>query len=105
MTPRKRRSAHAKDEALVRLRPIVLRVAKTYGARNVRVFGSFARGEQRRSSDLDLLVEMPEGSSLLDLAGLKVDLEEAIRRKVDVVPAKCIKPLLRDRILSEARPL
>jgi uncharacterized protein len=105
MTARTKPSAHERNEALIRLRPIVLRVAKRYGARDVRVFGSFARGEQRRSSDLDLLVEMPEGSTLLDLSGLKLDLEDAIRRKVDVVPAKCIKPRLRDRILSEAKPL
>jgi uncharacterized protein len=105
MAAKRKRLAPGKTEALVRLRPIVLRVAKVYGARNVRVFGSFARGEQRRTSDLDLLVEMPEESSRLDLAGLKVDLEEAIGRKVDVVLPHCIKPLLRDRILSEARPL
>jgi uncharacterized protein len=83
----------------------ILRIARAYGVRNVRVFGSFARGDQRTGSDIDLLVEMPEGSSLLDLAGLKVALEEALRRKVDVVPDDSIKPALRDRILTEARAL
>jgi hypothetical protein len=105
MPAHKKSTARRSNEALTRLRPIVLRVAKGYGARNVRVFGSFARGQQRRTSDLDLLVEMPAGSSLLDLAGLKMDLEEAIQRKVDVVSPHCIKPLLRDRILSDARSL
>jgi len=105
MASRRKATARGKDVTLIQLRPIVLRVARRYGAKNVRVFGSFARGEQTKRSDLDLLVEMPENSSLLDLAGLKVDLEEAIKRKVDVVPARSIKPLLRDRILSEARPL
>jgi len=104
MASRKKASARRK-ETLIQLRSIVLRVARRYGVRNVRGFGSFARGEHTKRSDLDLLVEMPEGYSLLDLAGLKVDLEEAIKRKVDVVPAHTIKPLLRDRILSEARPL
>jgi len=100
-----RRSAATGTPDLERLRPTVLRIARSHGVRNLRVFGSFARGEQTRRSDLDLLVEMPVGSSLLDLAGLKIDLEEAIKRKVDVVPAKCIKPLLRAHILSESRPL
>lgn len=89
----------------MQLRPIVLGVAKRYGARNVRVFGSFARGEQRRTSDLDLLVELPDGSTLLDLAGLKVDLEDAIGRKVDVLTDGGISPYLRERILQEAIPL
>ncbi len=83
----------------------VLRIAQARGVRNVRVFGSFARGEQRAASDIDLLVEMPEGSSLFDLARLKVELEEALGRKVDVVPDDSIKPVLRDRILAEARAL
>jgi len=105
MASRTKKTAGRKNEALVRLRPIVLRVAKEYGARNVRVFGSFARGEQRRTSDLDLLVDLPRESSLFDLAGLKVDLEEAVGRKVDLVLSHSIKPLLRERILSEATPL
>lgn len=94
MPTRKKSTASRKNEALIRLRPIVLRVARGYGARNVRVFGSFARGQQRRTSDLDLLVEMPKGSSLLDLAGSKVDLEEAIGRKVDVPDGRRDQPLL-----------
>ena len=54
---------------------------------------------------MDLLVEMPRGASLLDLAGLKVDLEEALKRKVDVLTDGGVSPYLRDRILREARPL
>lgn len=90
---------------LVELRPIVQQIAREYGVRNVRVFGSFARGEQRRTSDVDLLVDLPDNMSLLDLSGMKLDLEDALRRKVDVVPARSIKPALRRRILSEARSL
>lgn len=105
MPARKKTTARPKKPTLARLRPIVLRVARQYGARNVRVFGSFARGEQRRSSDLDLLVSMPKESSLLDVVGLKVDLEEALERKVDVVTDGGISPYLRDRILREATPL
>lgn len=71
----------------------------------MRVFGSFARGEQQRTSDIDLLVELPEGSSLLDLVSLKIDLEDALKRKVDVLTDGGISPYLRDRILREAEPL
>lgn len=81
------------------------RIARAHGAGKVRVFGSFARGDQRAGSDIDLLVEMPAGSSILDVACLKVELEAALRRKVDLVPDDSIKPVLRDRILAEARPL
>ncbi|MBI1812265.1 nucleotidyltransferase family protein [Candidatus Peregrinibacteria bacterium] len=91
--------------SFAKLRPIVLRVAREYGVSNVRIFGSFARGDQRKTSDVDLLVDLPDGMSLLDLSGLKIDLEEALRRRVDVVPARAIKTALRDSILSEARPL
>lgn len=105
MPARRKEKALGKNPALIRLRPVVLRVAKEYGAKNVRVFGSFARGEQRRTSDLDLLVTLPKRASLLDLAGLKVDLEEALNRKVDVLTDGGISRYLRDRILREATPL
>lgn len=71
----------------------------------MRIFGSFARGEQRRTSDVDLLVDLPAGMTLLDLVGLKLDLEAKLKRKVDVVPARSIKPALRENILADARPL
>lgn len=100
-----KRCPSAKRDAIVQIRPIILGIAREYGATNIRIFGSFARGEQRRGSDIDLLVDLPDGMSLLDHAGLQVDLEEALGRSVDVVPADSIKPLLRDRILAEARPL
>ncbi len=87
------------------MRRAVQRVAKAHGVRDVRVFGSYARGTERRSSDIDLLVDLPEGASLLDLAGLKMDLEEALHRKVDVIPSDSIKPALRSSILADARPL
>lgn len=90
---------------LAQVKPCVLRVTKKYGVTNVRIFGSFARGEQRRTSDVDLLVDLPKGMTLLDLVGLKLDLEDQLGRKVDVVPARSIKPALRDSILADARPL
>jgi predicted nucleotidyltransferase len=78
------------------------RIAAAYGARNVRVFGSVARGESSSSSDLDLLVDMSEGRSLFDLVALGADLEEALGVAVDVVTEKSLSPYLRDRVLAEA---
>ena len=83
----------------------ILRIAARHGAKNVRVFGSFARGEAHGESDMDFLVEMESGRSMLDHAGLMLDLEELLGRKVDVVTDGGISPYLKDRILSEARPL
>jgi predicted nucleotidyltransferase len=82
-----------------------LRIAAKHGAHNVRVFGSVARGEAGENSDIDLLVELEEGRSLLDQAGLVLDLEELLGRKVDVVTEQGLYWLLRRRILKEARPL
>ena len=78
------------------------RIAAAHGARNVRLFGSVRRGESSASSDLDLLVDMSEGRSLLDLVALGADLEEALGVAVDVVTEKSLSPYLRDRILAEA---
>jgi hypothetical protein len=80
----------------------IKRIAAAHGARNVRVFGSVRRGEASESSDLDLLVDMSEGRTLLDLVALGADLEEALGIAVDVVTEKSLSPYLRDRILAEA---
>lgn len=85
-----------------REREEVNRIAAAHGARNIRVFGSVGRGEASSSSDLDLLVDMAEGRSLLDLVAFGDDLEEALGVAVDVVTEKSLSPYLRDRILAEA---
>jgi predicted nucleotidyltransferase len=90
-------------EDLVRdKRSEILRLANKYGARNIRIFGSLARGEADTDSDLDLLVTMEEGRTLLDLVGLWQDLEELLGRKVDVTSDGGLSPHLRERILAEA---
>jgi hypothetical protein len=83
----------------------ILRICAKYGARNVRIFGSIARGEGKKDSDLDLLVEFEPGRSLLDQAKLVAELEEVLGCKVDVVTEKGLYWLLRRRILKEARAL
>jgi predicted nucleotidyltransferase len=83
----------------------ILRVCAKYGARNVRVFGSVARGEADEQSDIDLLVEFEPNRSLLDHAGLWVELQELLGVKVDVVSERGLKPRIRQRVLQEAIPL
>ena len=90
---------------LQRYRAEILELALRHGAKDVRVFGSLARGEGREDSDLDLLVTLGEGRSLLDLVGLKQDLEDLVHHPVDVVTEQALSPYLRERVLSEAIPL
>lgn len=65
------------------------------------LFGSVARGEATEESDIDLLIEFEGRKSLLDLAGLKLELQELLRRRVDLLTYKSLHPLLKERILSE----
>lgn len=65
------------------------------------MFGSLIRGELRKDSDIDVLVEIEDDISLLDFVGIKLEIEEALGRKVDLVEYSTIKPLLKERILSE----
>jgi len=80
-------------------------LAERRGARNIRVFGSVARGEAGPESDLDLLVEMEPGRSLLDHIALIQDLEEVLGYRVDVVTEAGLRERIRPRVLREARPL
>ena len=94
--------AHRSSSVVLAEREDINRIAAAHGARNVRVFGSVARGESDGSSDLDLLVDMTEGRTLFDLVALGADLEEALGVAVDVVTEKSLSPYLRDRVLAEA---
>lgn len=90
------------SQLLQQKRSQVLEIAQGHGARNVRLFGSVARGEATQASDLDLLIEMEPGRSLLDIIAIKQDLEELLGCKVDVVTEAAISPYLRDKVLHEA---
>jgi uncharacterized protein len=79
----------------------ILRITSRYGAKNVRLFGSFAKGGVTESSDVDILVEMEPGCSLLDLVAIKQDLEDLLGRDVHVVTSASLSPYLRDEVLSE----
>ena len=93
------------SEILSLHRDRILAIAAARGASNVRVFGSAARRTDREDSDLDLLVNVRPGSSLLDIAGLQIDIEEALGIKVDLCTEAELHPRLKERILAEARPL
>ncbi len=80
----------------------ILRLAARYGVTDVRVFGSVARGDQREDSDVDFLVRMEEGRSLLDLGGLLMDLQDLLGCRVDTVTEGSLHPLIRQSILEEA---
>ena len=83
----------------------ILRLASQHGAHHVRVFGSVARGEAGPASDVDLLVQMDSGRSLLDLIGLTQELESILQRKVDVLTDEGLSPYLKERIQAEAVPV
>ncbi len=83
-----------------------LPVLKKYNLKKAGFFGSIARGELREDSDVDILVEIERDDiSLLDFVGIKLELEDALGRKVDLVEYDTIKPLLRERILAEEVPI
>jgi hypothetical protein len=74
---------------------------KRFKVREIGLFGSVVRGEQKQSSDLDVLVDFADDADLFDLVGLGLFLEEKIGRKVDVVPKRALRQELRDRVLKE----
>ena len=90
------------DEFLKEKREEILRIAHGHGARNVRVFGSVARGEAKPGSDVDVLVEMEPGRSLLDIIAIKQDLEDLLGRKGHVVTEAAVSPYIREAVLKGA---
>lgn len=79
----------------------ILPILRRYGVTKAGIFGSSVKGVAREGSDIDILVEIESDISLLDFVGLKLEIEEALGRKVDLVEYNTIKPLLKERILSE----
>ncbi len=82
--------------------PQLQAIAARYGASNLAVFGSVARDQASESSDVDLLVDLPAGTSLFEHAEFKLDLENQLQKTVDLIRRRNLKPSLRERVESEA---
>lgn len=89
------------DSIMTTLKELKPLIAIRYKAKEIGLFGSFARGEQNENSDIDLLVDFEDGADLFDLVGLSDYLEEALKQKVDVVPKRALREELRESVLRE----
>lgn len=81
----------------------IIKVLKNQGVIKASIFGSFARGESTKNSDVDILVKLANSKTLLDLVGLKMELEEALDKKVDIMTYNSIHPLLKKNILKDQK--
>ena len=90
------------ENILTKLRALKSVITEQYKAKNLELFGSYIRGEQAESSDIDILVDFKDGADLFDLIGLAQFLEEKLQRKVDVVSKRALRPELRDEVFKEA---
>ena len=90
-----------KEDQIDEIKKTLIDALREHEVKKAALFGSIVRGEATEESDIDLLIEFEGRKSLLDLAGLKLDLQELLRRRVDVLTYKSLHPLLRERILSE----
>ena len=92
-----------KTQEIEKMKPKIIEVLKKNGVKKAGIFGSYARGEQKKDSDIDILIEVKRGVkfSLLDLIGLELELKKRLRKKVDLLTYNGISPYLKDRILSE----
>ena len=89
------------------LREHIAELSEKYGIQSLELFGSYVRGEQKRGSDIDILVEFGQGRSptLFSFVALEQELTDLLGGKVDLVEKRSLKPVLRHRILHEAVPI
>lgn len=93
------------QDILVNLSTVKAELEATYKVKGLGIFGSIARGEQKNSSDVDILVDLDPEADLLDLIGLSQFLEERLHRPVDVVPRHALRQELRESVLREVKYL
>jgi predicted nucleotidyltransferase len=93
------------SQRLQAAREQVLAVAHRHGARNLRIYGSVARGQDRPGSDLDLLVDLERGFSLLEVIALRQELEALLNGQGDLAEAHQLHPLIRDQVIAQAMAL
>jgi len=87
--------------AIKKIRDKIYPILQRYDVTKAAIFGSFVRGENKKGSDIDILVEFKGEKSLLDLVGLKIELEELLKMEVDVLTYNSLHPLIKERILNE----
>lgn len=90
-----------KIQKLKQIAKIAVPILKKNGVVRAGIFGSYARGEMKKTSDIDFLIKLKGRKSLLDFVGIKIELEEHLKKKVDLVEYETIKPRLKNRILNE----
>lgn len=98
-------SSNELTTAIWGIKQAILPVLRRHGVKRAGMFGSFARGEATPESDVDILVELDGQASLLDFIGIKLELEDVLGRRVDLVEYAAVKPRLRDRVLREEIPI
>ena len=89
------------NQTLKELKEEIVPILQKNGVTKAGIFGSYARGEEKSNSDVDILIELEKGKDLFDVVGLKYELEKKIKRKVDLVEYCTIHPKLKDQILQE----
>ena len=89
-----------KENSTKKIKPKIIKILKKHHIKRAGIFGSYARGEQKKNSDIDILVEPAEGMGL-EFIGIKLELEDKLGRKIDLVTYKGIHPLLKKQILKE----
>ncbi len=93
------------NEQMRAAREKALEILQKNGIKRVAFFGSIVRGEMTDESNIDILIEFEGRKSLIDLAGLKLDLEDALKRRVDLLTYRSLHPMLKDGILAEQVPI
>ncbi|AFY81524.1 nucleotidyltransferase family protein [Oscillatoria acuminata] len=83
----------------------ILDISAKYGASNVRVFGSYARGDNTHTSDIDFLMDIETGKSLLNRIALKQELEDLLKISIDIAKPETLHEAIKEQVLSEAIPL
>lgn len=92
-------------DKLEEIKDIIIKVLKKHNVKKAAIFGSVARGEATKESDIDIVIEFEGRKSLLDLVDLKLELQELLGKKVDVITYNSINPLLKEQILNEQKIL
>jgi uncharacterized protein len=90
------------NNKLKELQKKIVPVLEKYGVKRASVFGSFARGEEKKGSDIDILVKMPEDASLFDMVGLKKSLEKKTAREIDIMTYRSVNKFVKKYIVKDA---